>query len=503
MIRDEHQRHYLRCMLEELNASVRPELSSNYARKVVDSLQLLLGRMVAEAGPARDISAAQIEQWDALASRFPGADLAERSAEFDPTVGGLTNPLHQLDSNISCIQDSLSDAQIFDRFVAAIRSNAAEPTAWFNDTAHALKDLYQHVEDSFQWPKGRTGASSVGDNLDELQAKLAAYLRQRYPALPEDPIETMVVATGGQIKRTALFQLRPNDVLPTRLVLRQDMEQNFTGTVVTDEYLTIARVHELGLPVPRPILVEADAAILGGQFMIMTEIEDAVQAGTYFPEERAVLGRNMGPHFGYEMAGVLARLHGLTRDQDTDAGRHAEQQRREEIEQLQKRWRGQGKPAFSLGMELGIAWLLAHPLGSDRPRCLVHGDVGAHNSMTRDGHLVALLDWELAAVGDPAYDLAQARMLLLSDTMPWDDFQAAYIEQGGSPEACEPMAVAYYSIWMIIRHLSLSAGLWSTFNTGARDDAAAASVASHYVDRIGLYTARAVADAIDAAQSVG
>ena len=51
--------------------------------------------------------------------------------------------------------------------------------------------------------------------------------------------------------------------------------------------------------------------------------------------------------------------------------------------------------------DLGFAWLDAHPLGTDRPLCLRHGDTGSHNMMSRDGHLAALIDWELAHIGDP------------------------------------------------------------------------------------------------------
>ncbi len=40
--------------------------------------------------------------------------------------------------------------------------------------------------------------------------------------------------------------------------------------------------------------------------------------------------------------------------------------------------------------------------------CWVHGDLKPDNMLMRGGHLVALIDWGLAAVGDPAADLALA-----------------------------------------------------------------------------------------------
>jgi thiamine kinase-like enzyme len=139
--------------------------------------------------------------------------------------------------------------------------------------------------------------------------------------------------------------------------------------------------------------------------------------------------------------------------------------------------------------------MLSHPLPADRPRTLTHGDMGAHNLLARDGHLAGVLDWELARTGDPSEDLAQAKMMLLPDIMPWNDFAKAYIEQGGPKEACDPHAVAYYCIWTYLKHGAINTRLWNYFNEGSRDDAPAASIAGHFVERLSLYQARALAEA--------
>ncbi len=55
-------------------------------------------------------------------------------------------------------------------------------------------------------------------------------------------------------------------------------------------------------------------------------------------------------------------------------------------------------------IELALAWLrenLPPPLGP----VLVHGDFKPGNVLVRDGELTALLDWELAHIGDPGEDL--------------------------------------------------------------------------------------------------
>jgi aminoglycoside phosphotransferase (APT) family kinase protein len=47
------------------------------------------------------------------------------------------------------------------------------------------------------------------------------------------------------------------------------------------------------------------------------------------------------------------------------------------------------------------------------PRALLHGDFWPGNLLWRDGRLVAILDWEDAALGDPACDVAGCRLELL------------------------------------------------------------------------------------------
>jgi aminoglycoside phosphotransferase (APT) family kinase protein len=53
-------------------------------------------------------------------------------------------------------------------------------------------------------------------------------------------------------------------------------------------------------------------------------------------------------------------------------------------------------------------WKRASALPLPAKSVWLHGDLKADNLLARDGHLHAVLDWELAAVGDPAADYATA-----------------------------------------------------------------------------------------------
>jgi hypothetical protein len=60
------------------------------------------------------------------------------------------------------------------------------------------------------------------------------------------------------------------------------------------------------------------------------------------------------------------------------------------------------EPLLRLGARVLAATL---PATDERP-CLVHGDVGAGNFMIDGGQVSAVIDWELAHVGDPHEDMA-------------------------------------------------------------------------------------------------
>ena len=74
---------------------------------------------------------------------------------------------------------------------------------------------------------------------------------------------------------------------------------------------------------------------------------------------------------------------------------------------------------------LGLAfrWLRDNLPDPDGPAVLVHGDAGPGNFLFEDGRLTALIDWELAHLGDPMEDLAWFSMRCVMEPVP--DFGAS------------------------------------------------------------------------------
>ncbi len=67
-------------------------------------------------------------------------------------------------------------------------------------------------------------------------------------------------------------------------------------------------------------------------------------------------------------------------------------------------WVGRGRAQPTI--DGGLAWLHAHLPATPPPTGLVWGDARISNTLYRDGRAVALLDWEMAALGPAELDLA-------------------------------------------------------------------------------------------------
>ncbi|MEO5839878.1 MAG: phosphotransferase family protein [Acidimicrobiales bacterium] len=150
------------------------------------------------------------------------------------------------------------------------------------------------------------------------------------------------------------------------------------------------------VPVPRVVAFCDDAAIAGTPFLITERVEGVCLMGDRTYEvDAALLAR--------DAVDVMAELHaadwralGLT----TAPGSYIERQIIRWTDQLART-----PTAARLGdLSRLKEWLLAQRPSSDE-RVIVHGDFGFHNLLVTRDRVTAVLDWELATIGDPLVDL--------------------------------------------------------------------------------------------------
>lgn len=111
------------------------------------------------------------------------------------------------------------------------------------------------------------------------------------------------------------------------------------------------------------------------------------------------------------------------------------------------RWRPKLRPEPFL--ELGIWWLHANVPAGERRISFVQADTGPGQFMFADGHVTALIDWELAHIGDPMLDLGVIRMRnMLYPTGALAEPFAHYERVSGRP--IDRQAVCFYTVMSML-----------------------------------------------------
>ena len=250
------------------------------------------------------------------------------------------------------------------------------------------------------------------------------YLRARMQGAASIRATQVVAVPGGRSKKTWLVSLEDSDPLPPEVVIRQDYQLHYQGTKVRDEYEPLAKFSGLGLPVPKPLLLEANESSLGQPFILMQKLEGS-PPGTYFGL------REKCPGAFEDLAKTLAHIHQADPDElGFSVGGERQQSLLDLIDGFEDRWRKNSNKPSPL-IDYAHAWARQVCLQDPGTVALVHGDVGPHNMLVAGGRLTALLDWEFSHLGDPAEDLGIARVYA-EDVMSWDEFMRFYKEAGGS-----------------------------------------------------------------------
>jgi aminoglycoside phosphotransferase (APT) family kinase protein len=92
-----------------------------------------------------------------------------------------------------------------------------------------------------------------------------------------------------------------------------------------------------------------------------------------------------------------------------------------------------------------LRWLRDHVPAYDGPPVLVQGDTGPGNFMYLDGRVTAVVDWELAHLGDPMDDIAW--LSLRATQEPFTDFPTRLREyEALSGNAVDETRVRYYQV---------------------------------------------------------
>jgi len=154
--------------------------------------------------------------------------------------------------------------------------------------------------------------------------------------------------------------------------------------------------HEAGVPSPRVMHVLEPEDGLGAGF-IMARIEGETIARKILRDDTFA---NARPLLAHQLGKVAAGIHALPR---SELPKLREMSAAKEIAEIGREYRGFNwpRPVF----ELALRWLSDHDPGPSDEVTLVHGDFRHGNLIIGPDGVRAVLDWELAHLGDPMEDL--------------------------------------------------------------------------------------------------
>jgi len=153
---------------------------------------------------------------------------------------------------------------------------------------------------------------------------------------------------------------------------------------------------DAGVPSPRVLHVLTPEDDLGAGF-IMQRVEGETIARKILREEKFSDAR---PKLARQLGVVLAGIHSLPLTQLPELRRMTAAK---ELDEFERDYRSLNwpKPVF----ELALRWLRDHDPGPSTAMTLVHGDFRNGNLVIGPDGVRAVLDWELAHLGDPMEDL--------------------------------------------------------------------------------------------------
>jgi aminoglycoside phosphotransferase (APT) family kinase protein len=269
-------------------------------------------------------------------------------------------------------------------------------------------------------------------------------------ALPGDLVEWIEQVGGGRLtqadrqpggaRKEAWFVTitRPDDTVDDLFLRydRSDPEANADPWTLHREATVYLALQNTEVPVPRVLGVhprhQAMLSVrISGEnwFSRITGADEQVRVARDFITKLAALHR-LDP--------TALDLPAFPRPTNaTDAVRHE----LDELDRVLAQRGGEPDPALAFTLD----WLRRHVPAYDGPVVLVQGDTGPGNFMYHDGSVVAIVDWELAHIGDPMDDIAW--LALRSTQEPLPDFPARLREYAAiSGHPIDEPRVRYYQV---------------------------------------------------------
>lgn len=272
---------------------------------------------------------------------------------------------------------------------------------------------------------------------------LGRYLTTRAPQLGVRAVQRVERFPNGLSSLSCRVDVECDEG-PTTWVLRAEPDFGVIPPYdIAAETRLVAAVGAAGLPVAPVVHVETDEEAFGRRFALLGYLDGTAYRSA---DERLEADPDLRARVAGEFVEMLARIHQMP-DHGLGGFPDGRSSARAFVEVCRRRL---------ADTEMLPRPLLRHALDvleRQAPDCdqvvLLHGDYRLPNLKWRDGHIVGILDWELARVGDPAADVAFTQVVGAGPCAVEDELLDRYQDLTGF--VVDEHRIAYYQLFELLK----------------------------------------------------
>ncbi len=205
---------------------------------------------------------------------------------------------------------------------------------------------------------------------------------------------------GGVSAQVTALEIERPDGHTKKMIVRQhgDVDLKHNQQIAADEFKLLQLLHSGGLAAPMPYHLDQSGEIFSTPYIVIEYIEGK-------PEFAPAHGTDLI----LQLAMYLSRIHQV--DCSKLDVSFLPQQEQRYADKLRERPTNvdESLDEGHIRDALEAVW----PLPQRNTSVLLHGDFWPGNILWKDGQLVAVIDWEDAALGDPLADVANGRLEIL------------------------------------------------------------------------------------------
>jgi len=317
-----------------------------------------------------------------------------------------------------------------------------------------------------------------GEEIDT--AALGAWLAARLPELGESPV-AVEQFPGGHSNLTYLLKTGDRELVLRRPPFGSKVK---TAHDMGREHRVLSRLWTVYRKAPRALLHCEDSSVIGAPFYVMERVR-----GIVLRQQKAPAGMDLNPQAMRRISEAavdgLAELHAVDYAAAGlgDLGRPAGYVERQ-VSGWTERWRGSRTDDVP-DVDRAATWL-ADQLPAETGAALLHNDYKYDNLVLSPDltSIAAVLDWEMATVGDPLMDLgtslgywidpdddpALRAMPAGPTTLPGNLGRAEVVERYAAASGRDVSGILFYYVFGLIKIAVIAQQIYYRYKQGLTHD---------------------------------